>query len=82
MQKLAKLAEEADEVADRIKATAQYFDTWEPPPHHRVRMKFMQRVLVPRLPADRMSNALLVRGDDRVDKCRNKASLMGAHRVL
>ena len=37
-----------------------------------LRIKFMQRVLIPRLPAERMKNALIVRGDDRVDKCRNK----------
>ena len=32
----------------------------------------MQRVLVPRLPAEKMKNALRVRGDVFVDKCRNK----------
>ena len=34
----------------------------------------MQRVLVPRLPFDKMRNALLVRGDAQVEKCRNKVS--------
>ena len=36
IQKLAKVAAEADEIADRIKVTTQYFDVWEPPPHHKV----------------------------------------------
>ncbi len=74
-KKLAALAAEADEIADRIKATTQYFDVWEPPPHHKLRIKFLQRVLVPRLPFEKMRNALLVRGDVQVDKCRNKVRL-------
>ena len=40
--------------------------------YFQVRIKFMQRVLIPRLPAEKMKNTLTVRGDDRVEKCRNK----------
>ncbi len=52
-------------------------DPWFPPTlcnpcRAQVRIKFMQRVLVPRLPAEKMKNALKVRGDLFVEKCRNK----------
>jgi hypothetical protein len=78
-QKLAKQAATADEVCDRIKLTTQYFEVWEPPPHNKVRLKFMQRVLIPRLPADKMRNALTVRGDyATAAKCRNKVDLCEA----
>jgi hypothetical protein len=41
----------------------------------------MQRVLVPRLPAEKMKNALRVRGDVFVDKCRNKVRCVGCLRA-
>lgn len=76
-QKMTKAAASADEVCDRIKLTAQYYEIWEPPPHSKLRLKFYQRVLIPRLPADRMRHSLTVRGDlITVAKCRNKVCLL------
>lgn len=78
-QKIKRKQDTEEEVLHRLKVATQYYDVWEPPPHNKLRLRFMERVLVPRLPMDRMRNTLNVRGDyATVAKCRNQRELAEA----
>lgn len=81
---LAQLKEEkrqqrlaaAHERADRIKAVAQYFGTFVPPPHHKRRLKHADKIVLPGIP-HWISESLDMRGDTKGSStARNKSDMV------
>ena len=72
---------EDDKKADLLKIVAEYYDIWEPPPHHDKRLKFIKDNILPNVSFDQIKLALELRFKDTENMNKEEMALLFARDI-